>query len=600
MIQIRRALSGTPLTNMHRRALDGGRKRKAIPWASFDRSHYDERCLRLSQDQTQRLAEGEYGAVGLFGEIVSGLAMTGAPFDVVSAASTISSDEIRHADYCTQFAELCAGHALEFGVDRDAVDEACEKLDSAEEVDFFLLKYSAVGEALAAALLLECRDGASDPVARALYGSLLADEVHHARLGWYYFAWRAPAWSLAERQRLADRIAEFVVSLEERFWFGRDAPPGKESMGRALGVLHTERQRLTIAQVMADEIGPGLDAIGLGGSHAWAARRRGGQARSAAPGFVIGAGEADSPKPVLAAPVPGPRKEQAPPEDMAAEFLERAIDARGNVRFGLDPKSGAQEAVGLMHHGRAAIAIAALRAHGRDSPALERATRRLERDLSAALDGSRLRGFPEQPAMIAATLALALLSGVDCRSELSERARLGEVFRAQPWHAAQVATALGADAPDEVWQLCVRDLDHSPWAPWTARAAVLRGDRETYQRALEGLFDALTVLGPSGTTRELPAPAIARIAATLEALAGVELSGDQAGAQKTLLDHAREYLVRWQFDGSAVPGIQPELARGGFPLSPSELYLRSDVTGHALLALSPHASASGPTKKPSP
>ena len=590
-IQIRRVLSGTPLGNLHQRSLDGGRKRRPIPWSAFDRSQYDARCLELAQDQAQRLAEGEYGAVGLFGEIVSGLAMTGAPFDVVSAASTISSDEIRHADYCVQFAELCAGHALELGIDRDAVEEACEKLDVPEEVDFFLLKYSAVGEALAAALLLACRDGASDPVARSLYGSLLADEVHHARLGWYYFAWRAPAWSLAERQRLADRIAEFVVSLEERFWFGRDAPAGKEAMARALGVLDTERQRLTIARVMNDEIAPGLDAIGLGGSHAWAARRRGGQARTLAPGFVISP-EAGRRAPAAMPPsARAPAARERPPEELAVQFLERAIDERGNVRFGLDPRSGELEPVGLMHHGRAAVALAALRAQGVDSPAVGRALRRLERDLGAALDGTLVAEFPAQPALIAATLALALLAGVDCRSELSERAQRIDDFERDPWHAAQVVTALGAEAPEELWQLCVRDLARSAWAPWTARAARLRGDDETFQRAAHGLFESLSVLGPSGTVSELPAPAIARVAATLEALQGADLAAEQAATQRARLDHARDYLTRWQFDGAPVPGIRADVALGGFPLSPTEPYLRTDVTGHALLAL--RAASSG-------
>ena len=42
-------------------------------------------------------------------------------------------------------------------------------------------------------------------MARALYTALAADEVHHARLGWYYFAWRAPTWTRPEKQRLADR-----------------------------------------------------------------------------------------------------------------------------------------------------------------------------------------------------------------------------------------------------------------------------------------------------------------------------------------------------------------------------------------------------------
>ena len=139
-------------------------------------------------------------------------------------------------------------------------------------------------------------------------------------------------------------------------------------------------------------------------------------------------------------------------------------------------------------------------------------------------------------------------------------------------------TTKQSDVSDELWQLCVRDLEQSPWAPWTARAARLRGDQSTLQRANRGLLDALAVLGASGTVKELPAPAIARVAATLEALSGPELASERAA-------HAREYLVRWQFDGSPVPGVRAELAQGGFPLSPSEWYLRTDVTAHALLAL---------------
>jgi hypothetical protein len=582
-IQVRRVLSGTPLTQLHARSL----RRRAIPWQSFERSKYDESCLRLAQDQAQKLAEGEYGAVGLFGEIVSGLAMTGAPFDIVSASSTVSSDEIRHADYCVQFAELCAGKGLTLRVDRDAVEEACGRLDAVEEVDFFLLKYSAVGEALAAALLLACRDGASDPVARSLYGSLLADEVHHARLGWYYFTWRAPQWSLPERQRLADRIGEFVADLEQRFWFGRDAPAGKEDVARALGVLDTPRQREVIAEVMDAEIGPGLDAIGLGGSHAWRARRRGDDKRTFVPSFVISGSEAATAAVAVASSsMPGSdvsSGEASPgPEALAAAFLEQAIDESGNVRFGLNPDSGARDDVGLMHHGRAAIVLEALARHAPHSEALVRGRRRLERDLAAALDGTLVASFPSEPALIAATLALALLAGVDVRDELQRRAQQCEHFRSQPWHAAQVATALGGDVPDELWQICLQDLRLSPWAPWTARAAKRRGEREAFERCLPGLQEVLALLGPHGTARELPAPAIARVAATLEAL-------PPNGA--TELENARSYLTRWQFD-AAVPGIRRELARGGFPLSPSEHYLRSDVTAHALLALAAHASDS--------
>ncbi len=581
-IHVRRVLSGTPLTRLHERAVDGSRGRKAIPWRDFQRSTYGEAALALAKDQAERLAEGEYGAVGLFGEIVSGLAMTGAPFDVVSAATTVSSDEIRHADYCVRFAELCAGETLTLTIDRDAVEEACADLDTPEEVDFFLLKYSAVGEALAAALLLECRDGAKDAVARRLYGSLLADEVHHARLGWYYFAWRAEQWSQAERQRLADRIAEFVIGIERRFWVGRDAPAAESAMAKALGVLDTERQRAAIAQVMEEEIVPGLDAIGLGGSHAWRVRRRGGETRRTAPSFVI---TSDAVPAVNAREAPVAREGSTAATDLAATWLASAVDGAGNVRFGLNPGSGEREVHGLMHHGRAALLVCALSAHGGHEAALLRARRRLERDIAAALDGTRLASFPEQPALVAATLALAELAGVDCRRALLERAQRLDDFRGQAWQAAQVVTALGADAPRELWALCVQDLDHSPWAPWTARAALARDEREVYDRCARELRRTLEPLGPDGTVRELPAPAIALVAASVEALA--------AGSNATPcdeIDRAREYLLRWQFRAPCPPGVHTELADGAFPLSPEDSFLRTDVTAHALLALLATAS----------
>jgi hypothetical protein len=110
---------------------------------------------------------------------------------------------------------------------------------------------------------------------RTLFASVVSDEVHHARLGWYYFAWRAPQWTRAERQRVADRAGQVVVGVERRFWRGRDAPAVARKGARDLGVLESEGQREAIRSVMEDEIVPGLDALGLGSSHAWRIRQRG-------------------------------------------------------------------------------------------------------------------------------------------------------------------------------------------------------------------------------------------------------------------------------------------------------------------------------------
>ncbi len=98
--------------------------------------------------------------------------------------------------------------------------------------------------------------------------------MHHARFGWHYLAWRSAQWSRAERQRMADRMARNVVGIELRYWRGRDAPASATEAARALGVLESEGQRSVVREMMEEEIVPALDALGLGGSHAWRLRDR--------------------------------------------------------------------------------------------------------------------------------------------------------------------------------------------------------------------------------------------------------------------------------------------------------------------------------------
>jgi hypothetical protein len=270
--------TASPLANTYRKYLERSQLRPAvdIPWAEFRRDQYREPALALAQAQAVKLAEGEYNSIGLFGQLASGLALSGAPFDLIAEATTIAHDELRHAAYCLRLAEACAGKSLSLPVHRAAVVELGSGLVDVEDLDFFLLKYSAVGETLAASLLETCSRLATDPVAQAVYSTLAGDEVHHARLGWHYLAWRAPQWTFAQRQRLADRIGGMVIELERMFWNGRDAAPDAVADAHALGVLDSETQRSVLDSVATEEIVPGLDALGLGASHAWAVRLLGG------------------------------------------------------------------------------------------------------------------------------------------------------------------------------------------------------------------------------------------------------------------------------------------------------------------------------------
>ena len=277
IVPIRRVLTETPLARQHEHDLTKrvGRTGPAIPWSAFRRAKYPLPALALAHNAQKMLATGEYGAIDVFARLASALALNGAPFDLVASAARIPSDEIRHADYAIRLASLFAGEDTTIDVDRNNFELRWQRPIDLLELDLLMLEVPAIGETLAGALLTACQRRATDPVVKAVFTSIVSDEVHHARLGWYYLAWRAPQWSRAEQQRAADRAGEIVIDCERRFWTGRDAPRGSQKAARALGVLDSVGQRETIKRVMEEEIVPALDAFGLGASHAWRVRRRG-------------------------------------------------------------------------------------------------------------------------------------------------------------------------------------------------------------------------------------------------------------------------------------------------------------------------------------
>lgn len=275
---IRRQLTDTPLARQHDLVVTGRERRGAtIPWSRFHRSHYPEPALALANHAQRSLAAGEYSAITLFARIASAMALHGAPIDLVTAASRVPGDEARHADLAMRMAALLAGGEPDQAaivIDAAALEHQWHEPLDLPSLDGAMTEVAAIGETLAAALLSGCRRRATDPVARGVFSALVADEIHHARLGWYYLTWRTPQWTRVERQRVADRAGGVVVEIERRFWRGRDAPRGSQQAARALGVLDSAAQQQIVRQVMEDEIVPGLDALGLGATHAWRKRKR--------------------------------------------------------------------------------------------------------------------------------------------------------------------------------------------------------------------------------------------------------------------------------------------------------------------------------------
>ena len=277
-LELRRRLTSTPLARQHESRLRGKglRRPREIPWASFDRSRFPKAALDLAADSYGKLAAGEYGAVQVYGQLTAAMTLLGLPLDLVTASAAICTDEARHADYAMQMARAVVPDDVPVRVDKEPLEAPWRKNVGLEDIDRVVLHVAAISETLSCGLISACLERATDQTTRVLFSNLVADEIHHARFGWYYLSWREPQWSRAERQRLADRMASNVVTVERRFWAGRDAPPSASEAARSLGVLESEGQRAAIQATMEREIVPALDALGLGGSHAWRLRERGG------------------------------------------------------------------------------------------------------------------------------------------------------------------------------------------------------------------------------------------------------------------------------------------------------------------------------------
>jgi AMMECR1 domain-containing protein len=281
--------------------------------------------------------------------------------------------------------------------------------------------------------------------------------------------------------------------------------------------------------------------------------------------------------------------------DRAAAWLAGLVERDGRVVFSVDARTRRRELVGPLHHGRAAMLVRALTAHGGHPAVAARASAWLAAEIRRALRGEAVAGWPAEVDRKAGTLALAILAGLDEKSTLQSFLRTHPEVAASPWHAGQCVTALGPEAPGALWSACVADLTARPWAPWTALAATARGERGVLDRCARALTASIRESGPHrGGAAVTAVPEIALTAVSAEGLAAVK--GPAATAARR---RARAWLARWQLTRENAPApLDPTLAAGAFPASPVSYHLRSDITAHALLALLGARGVTLPSRAP--
>ncbi len=263
----------------------------------------------------------------------------------------------------------------------------------------------------------------------------------------------------------------------------------------------------------------------------------------------------------------------------AHNWVADLVAADGRMEFAIDPRSGVRLRSGPMRHGRAAVALRALASSKRHSRVVKRCRAWLEREIARGLRGEDVEGWPDDPAVVAGTLAFASQAGIDVMAPLATYASRPDLAL-DVWHAAQVVGALGRESPPALFRACVLDLERRPWAPWTALAARALGESKVVSRCERPLVESLRSssphLGGAGVTG---VPEHALTAVSIEALAGL---GSKSA--RDAVARGRAFLRRWQLGSGVSASLDPSACRGAFPVSPVVSLLRCDVTGHAILA----------------
>jgi hypothetical protein len=234
-----------------------------LPWESFRPADYSESVVIAARAWWTELAANELAAVIEFSSVVSALAAAQAPIDLIGMSSDFLADECAHVELGSRAAMALGGAAPRTVDFAQAVHAPPEHLTPKQWANERVLRVSCVAEVLAEAAAARTYHACTDSLPRALYASILRDEVYHKQLGALYIEYAYESWNDEERERLGHVLAEELFKYRPLWDVPGRAPVGPTVPEHELGFLkRPELAKVALDAALTDVVAP-LAGIGI-------------------------------------------------------------------------------------------------------------------------------------------------------------------------------------------------------------------------------------------------------------------------------------------------------------------------------------------------
>jgi hypothetical protein len=215
-------------------------------------------------------AQAELRVAGVFAVVAHDLLAQGADPAILRIAARAVSDEVRHADLCRALAERYLARPVPWPDPGRSPMPSLARAPAALRPTLHTVAMGCVNETLASAWLEASLKSATAPMARAVIRELIADDIHHARLGWGHLA---SSFVGAEARKTLGLWLPQLLEYAAKPWI-RSAKDKIIEGVPSHGVPSAATTHEVVGATLRDVVLPGFASLGVrvGAAREWCAR----------------------------------------------------------------------------------------------------------------------------------------------------------------------------------------------------------------------------------------------------------------------------------------------------------------------------------------